>query len=274
MHKLLLSLLLGSTISFAGIINGIALTVNEAPITMYDISKTMTEKNINKNQAVGLLIDQILYEQLVDKHNITADIFDVNNYIEKLAAQNGMDLYSFKSIIRQKYSDYSIFENETKQVVIREKLMQKIVRGNLQIATEEDMKLYYENNLEKFTTAKTIEVMQYVSKNKASLLQTVKSPLLTPQDVQKRPMVLETNKLSPQMQYLLNSSNINTFTPIFTANKMFNTLFVMKKEGKTALDYEIVKKRIFSDIMSQREKKYLKDYFEKEKLTADIKIVR
>lgn len=274
MHKLLLSLLLGSSLSFAGIINGIALTVNEAPITMYDISKTMTEKNINKNQAVSILIDQILYDQLVDQHNITADIFDVNNHIEKLAAQNGMDVYSFKSIIRQKYSDYSVFENETKQVVIRQKLMQKIVRGNLKIATDEDMKLYYENNQEKFTTAEKIEVMQYVSKNKASLIKTVKSPLITSSDVQKRPMVLETNKLSPQMQYLLNSSKVNTFTPIFTANKMFNTLFVMKKEGKTTLDFESVKRKIFSDIMSQREKKYLKNYFEKQKLTADIKIVR
>jgi hypothetical protein len=61
---------------------------------------------------------------------------------------------------------------------------------------------------------------------------------------------------------------------IFTANKQFVSLFVTRKEGTTSLDFETVKAKIFNDIMTTREKKYLKDYFEKQKLTADIKIVR
>lgn len=274
MYKLLLSLLLGSTLSFAGVINGIALTVNEDPITLFDIDKTMLEKNIDENQAVSILVDKILYEQLVKKHNITADIFDVNNHIEKLASTNGMDLYSFKSIIRQKYTDYSLFEEETKKVVIRQKLIAKIIKGQLKIATEDDLKVYYENNQNKFNTAKNIEIVQYTSKNKASLIKTVKSPLLTPTDVKRAPAVLETKRLNSQMQYLLNSTKVNSFTPIFTANKEYNTLFIIKKEGSETLDFETVKSKIFNDIMSLREKKYLKDYFEKQKLTADIKIVR
>jgi hypothetical protein len=76
------------------------------------------------------------------------------------------------------------------------------------------------------------------------------------------------------MQYLLNETKVNSFTPIFTANKQFVSLFLVKKNGSTALSFESVKARIFNDIMSTREKKYLKDYFEKQKLTADIKIVR
>ena len=76
------------------------------------------------------------------------------------------------------------------------------------------------------------------------------------------------------MQFLLNDTKLNTFTPIFTANKQFVSLFVIKKKGTTSLDFETVKAKIFNDMMSLREKKYLKDYFEKQKLTADIKIVR
>jgi len=274
MYKLLLSLLLGSTLALAGIVNGVALTVNDDPITLYDIDKTMVDKNISKNQAVSLLVDKLLYEQLVRKHNIQADIFDVNAYIEKLAATNGMDVYAFKSIIRQKYTDYSVFENEAKKVVTRQKLIEKIVKGQLKIASEEDMKLYYENNINKFSTAKSVEIVQYTSKKKASLSGVIKSPLLVPEDVQRSPLVLETKNLNPQMQYLLNSTKVNTFTPIFTANKEYNTLFIIKKEGTTTLDFETVKGKVFNDIMALREKKYLKDYFEKQKLTADIKIVR
>lgn len=274
MYKLFLALLISSGISFAGMINAVALTVNDEPITIYDVEKTISQNKISKNEAVSLLVDKILYEQLVQQYNITADVFDVNDYIEKLASSNGMDLYSFKSIIKQKYPDYSVFENEAKTVVIRQKLIQKIVKGQLTIASQEDMELYYENNKKKFITANAYEIVQYTSKNKASLISTLNNPLIIPKDVQRGSMTLETQTLDPQMQYLLNETKTNSFTPIFTANKMFNTLFVLKKDGETTLAFESVKAKIFNEIMSLREKKYLKEYFEKQKLTADIKIVR
>ncbi|MFK2822316.1 peptidylprolyl isomerase [Malaciobacter sp. WC5094] len=274
MYKLLLSLLLGSTLSFAGVINAVAITVNGEPITLYDIDKTMVQKNVSKNKAVNDLIDEILFEQLVKKHNITADVFDVNNYIEKLASTNGMDVYSFKSIIRQQYRDYDVFENEAKKAVIRQKLIDKLVRGQLKIATEEDLKIYYENNKKQFTTAKTIEVTQYSSKSKNALLNTIKNPLLVSNEVSRRSLSLESTKLNPQMQFLLNKTKEKSFTPIFTANRAYNTLYVSDKKGTAILDFEIVKGKIFNDVMKVREKKYLKDYFEKERLTANIKIVR
>jgi hypothetical protein len=65
-----------------------------------------------------------------------------------------MDVYTFKSVVKQKYPDYEVFENEAKNAVIRQKLVQKIVKGQLAIATEEDMQLYYEKNKNQFLTAK------------------------------------------------------------------------------------------------------------------------
>ena len=274
MYKLFLTLLVSSGISFAGMANGIALTVNDEPITLYDIDKTMSINKISKNEAVGLLIDKTLYEQAVKENNISADIFDVNNYIEKLANSNGMDLYSFKTVVKQKYGNYEDFENEAKDAVTRQKLVQKIVKGQLAVATQEDMELYYEKNKAQFSSSKIYEVMQYTSKNKASLISAINSPMMIPSDVEKTPVKLGIENLQPQMQFLLNETKINNFTPIFTANKQFTALFVTKKEGTVILDFASVKAKIFNDIMTTREKKYLKDYFEKEKLTADIKIVR
>lgn len=274
MYKLFLTLLISSGISFAGMTNGIALTVNEDPITIYDIEKTMSANNISKNEAVGFLIDKTLYEQAIKENNIVADIFDVNDYIEKLANSNGMDLYSFKTVVKQKYGNYEDFEKEAKDAVTRQKLVQKIVKGQLAVATQEDMELYYEKNKAQFSSSKIYEVMQYTSKNKASLLSAINSPMMIPADVEKTPVKLGIENLQPQMQFLLNETKINNFTPIFTANKQFTTLFVTKKEGTVILDFASVKAKIFNDIMTTREKKYLKDYFEKEKLTADIKIVR
>ena len=274
MYKLFLALLVSSGISFAGIVNGVALTVNDQPITIYDIDKTVSINKISKNEAVGLLIDKALYEQAVSQNNITADVFDVNEYIERLAKANGMDLYSFKAIVKQKYANYADFEEEAKDAVIRQKLIQKIVKGQLAVATQEDMELYYEKNKGQFSTSKAYEVTQYTSKNKASLANAINNPMVIAADVEKTSLKLGVQSLQPQMQFLLNDTKLNTFTPIFTANKQFVSLFVIKKEGTTSLDFETVKAKIFNDMMSLREKKYLKDYFEKQKLTADIKIVR
>jgi parvulin-like peptidyl-prolyl isomerase len=274
MYKLFLSLLVSSGISFAAMVNGIAIIVNDEPITLYDIDKTMSVNNISKNEAVSYLIDKILYDQLVKENNITADIFDINDYIDKLASSNGMDVYTFKSVIKQKYPDYAVFENEAKNAVIRQKLVQRIVKGQLTIASEDDMKLYYEKNANQFLSANSFEVVQYASKDKAALISTLNNPLIISPEVTREPVTLEISKLQAQMQFLLNETKVNSFTPIFTANKQYMSLFIVKKIGSAPLGYESVKAKIFNDIMSTREKKYLKDHFEKQKLTADIKIVR
>lgn len=274
MYKLFLALLVSSGISFANMINGVALTVNDEPITLHDIDKTMLENKVNKNQAVGLLIDKILYEQSVKENNISADVFDVNDYVEKLANANGMDLYSFKSVVKQKYGTYELFEEEAKDAVIRQKLIQKLVKGQLTVASQEDMQLHYEKNKDQFSTSKFYEVTQYSSKNRASLIGAINNPMVIPEDVEKTSLKLSVENLQPQMQFLLNETKINNFTPVFGANKQFISLFIIKKEGTSALSFETVKGKIFNDIMSTREKKYLKEYFEKQKLTADIKIVR
>ena len=139
MHKFLLALVLGSSLTYASTINGIAITVNDEPITQYDIEKTMSVNKISKNEAVSYLIDKVLYDQLVKKNNITADIFETNEYIEKLANSNGMDVYAFKSIVKQEYPNYEVFENEAKNAVIKQKLIAGLVSGQLAIATDEDM---------------------------------------------------------------------------------------------------------------------------------------
>ncbi len=274
MHKLLLSLLLGSTLSFASMVNGVAILVNEEPITLYDIERTMVVNKKPKNEAVSYLIDKILYDQLVQEYNITADIFEVNDYIEKLANSNGMDIYAFKAIVKQEYPDYSVFENEAKNTVIRQKLVQKLVKGQLAIANDEDMQLYYEKNRNKSLTAKTFDVTQYSSTSKEALMEVAKNPIIIPSEVQRTSLKLNTEDIQAQLQYLLNGTKVNSFTPIFTANKQYVTFFITKKEGTAPLSYESVKARIFNDIMMNREQKYLKDYFEKQKLIADIKVIR
>ncbi len=274
MKKILFTLLLACGIANANTIGAIAFTVNEEPVTSYDIKEKMAQLKMSKPDAVSEMIDEILFNQEVAKKNITADVFDINNHLEKIAAANGMDLYTFKGIIRQKYKDYAAFEEQTKQQILKQKLAQKIVRGKLNLATEDDLKIYYNANKTVFTTAKNVKAIQYTSKSKKALIAARKNPITNDSAISKTSINLEQDKLNSQLKFLINDTNENTFTPIFTANKQYVSLLIVKKEGVSVLPFESVKERIFNVIMREREKTYLKEYFEKLKLTADIKIVR
>ncbi|WP_375725189.1 SurA N-terminal domain-containing protein [Arcobacter sp. KX21116] len=272
--RVLFTLMATFTFSNAQMIDALALTVNDEPITTNDINEKMAETNLKKADAVSALIDEILYKQELEKQNITVDIFEVNDYLEKLAASNGMDLYTFKSILRQKNKDFDKFEERTKKEILKRKLAEKLVRGNIPVATQEDLKIYYDNNQAMFTTAAKINVTQYASKNKRSLITISQNPMALLNDVVKKDFTLEQDKLNPQLKFLLNDTKDGTFTPIFTADRTFVMFFVKSKSGVTTLKFDDVKEKIFNALMGEREQKFLKEYFEKLKLTADIKVIR
>ncbi|MDX4049251.1 peptidyl-prolyl cis-trans isomerase [Aliarcobacter skirrowii] len=274
MKKILLifSLFMGFTL--ANTINGIAVLVNEDPITIYDIKEDMKKRGVDENSSVSYLIDKTLFEQLVKQNNISADIFDINEQIEKLANSNGMDVYSFKSIIKQKYPNYNDFENEVKDSVIRQKLIKKLVRGQLAIATIDDVKLYYEKNISQYQTSKYFYVTQYSSSNKEALIEKISTPMKVLPTVTVSELKIDSKDINAQLQYVLTTTKNKSFTPIFTLNNQYISLYIKDREGSEAINFDIVKDRIFNEIMEQREKVFLEQHFEKQKLTADIKVIR
>lgn len=274
MKKLLISMLIGASIANAGLVDAVALTVNNDAITLYDIEAKSVQTKGDKNAAVSILVDELLYQQELQKHNISVSLFDLNDYLEKVAASNGLDLYAFKAIIKQKYEDYSVFEEETKKRILQEKLVQKLVRGNIKIATQEDLEIYYNNNKAQFVSASKFEVIQFASKNRASLNQIMQNPQAKLADVDRQNLVLEQSGINGQIKYLLNSTNTKAFTPIFTANQHYVTLLINEKEGEVVESFDSAKEKIFNIVMGQREQKFLKEYFEKLKIKADIKVIR
>ncbi len=75
------------------------------------------ENKLSKEEAVSKLVDKALFNQLIKKHNVNVDILDINEYLEKLADSNGLDIYTFKSLIKQKYKDYDKYEKEVEELI-------------------------------------------------------------------------------------------------------------------------------------------------------------
>jgi len=273
MNKIILTILLTIASVQAGLINAIALTVNDTPITLFDIDKEMETQKLNKSDAVSKLIDDILYKQALNTNHIKVDTFDIDNFIEKLAARNKMNVFDFKSLVRQQ-ENYALFTEKIKNQITHQKLIAKISNGNLIIATDDDLKIYYKNNQEQFKIADTLEVVAYVSKNKKLLQQLKSNPMLQNKDIIAQKLTMKQAELNPQVKYILNSTSKNTFSAIFPQNKNYNMFFVQDKKDRAILKFEDVKNNIFQVIMKKREQDYLEEYFETSKLTADIKIFR
>jgi hypothetical protein len=63
MTKIIFTIMLSFSFTYAGLINAIAITVNDDPITLVDIDNKMLEKRLSKDQAVVILIYELLYKQ-------------------------------------------------------------------------------------------------------------------------------------------------------------------------------------------------------------------
>lgn len=273
MTKYILALLLSGSISYAGLVNAIAVIVNDEPITLYDIDQKMGQENLSKKDALSSLIDEILYKQELKKYNISVDILDIDDYISKLAEQNHMNILDFKSVVREQ-QNYDLFIEKIKKQLIHQKLVSKIASNKLKIANDMDIEIYYQNNKDDFKIANNIEVVAYVSKNK-NLLNAIKSnPMLRDDNVIIQNISLIQSELNPQVKYIVNSTKENSFSPIFVDNKAYNMLYIKNKSDIKTIPLVDVKKKIFNTIMRTREKNYLKDYFETLKITANIKILR
>jgi len=273
MKKTILLIFLSVASLNAGLVNAIAMTVNGEPITLVDIDNKMQSLNISKNDAVKLLTDEILYNQIISKNSISVDVFDINDYVEKLAAQNNMKVYEFKNAIKRKQS-YSEFEKNIRKQIKHQKLISSIATGKIAIANSQDIKIYYNNHKGEFQRPSKIDLKVYISKDKRTLIQIRKNPMMINNNVQIQNITLKDADLNSKIRFIISATKENRFSSIFVNNKTYNMFYVIKKYDVNNISLDDAKNSIFEIIMKQRQDDYLKNYFENLSLSANIKVLR
>lgn len=275
MKKHLISLLFIANLLHlqAGTINAIAVTVNDYPITLVDIDTKMEELKIPQEKAIALLVDEALYLQSLEKYRVSVDSFDVDTYIDKIAKNNKMSSFEFKNAIKQQ-EDYDKFVEKIKLELRHQKLITAIAANKLIIANEEDLKIYYNNNIEQFKIAKKIDAIHYSAKDKNFLDALKKNPMMPNSSIEIKNTIFNIDEVSPQMKYIISQTKEKGFSTIFPENKVYNMIYVSGKSEVEDIPFETVKDTIFNTIMTNRESEYLKTYFENLKVSADIKILK
>ncbi|WP_281951591.1 peptidylprolyl isomerase [Nitrosophilus kaiyonis] len=274
MKKILFILIFTIPTIFAGLIDGIAIIVNNEPITMIEILKTAKTLNISKKKAAELLIDERLQEAQIKKLGITVDDFELENEIEKFAQKKGLSLYEFKEILKQKGIKWEEYKDSFKKQLLKKKFFKKIAATKLTRPDEEEIKEYYKKHLEEFSLPKYVEIVKYISKDKASLQKIMQNPLISIPGIQIGEEKVEFSQINPKIAFLLKDTKEGSFTPIIPFGKQFLTIFVKKKIDITPIPYEQAKNMVLSKMIEEKREKAIKEYLAKLKVSAKIKVLR
>jgi len=265
--KFLISLFLVFSL-YAEVIDRIAIVVNDIPITSYDIIKTAQKLNTDKTQAINYLVDQSVLKSAIKKRGIYVDEFDIDNAMKKIALQNGMGLFDFKTYLLQK-GELSKLQKQLKHKLELEKLFQSL---NIKISQEE-IKKYYDTHKDEFKLPSKIEVTEYASNNRDDLQQIIQNPMIQNQNVTMRDIVLDSNKTNPKLLQFLASQEVNNFTPIVNMGDKLVTFYIKKKFDYTDLDFKIASMEIYKKLLQKRKDNAIKDFVAKLKAKANIEIL-
>jgi len=256
----------------AKIVDRVVAVVNGEPITSYDITKTFKSLNISPREALNILIEQKIIENEIKRRGIEVDDFDIENAIEKIAKQNGMSVFEFKNYLKER-GEYNNFLKNLKKDIQKQKLFAQIVNSKLKVSNKE-LKNFYDQNKEKFTTFKQIEVIEYISQNPDELKHIKKNPLYNSSNIKIENRVFKYNQIPLNLMFLFNSTKEGEFTPIINNGNSYVMFYINKKEGKVILPFEQIKNIIANQLMQQKRNAILKEYFNTLKNQADIEIFK
>ena len=159
--------------------------------------------------------------------------------------------------------------------ILNQKLYNAIAFAHLEEPSDEEIQEYYRLHKEEFQRPSTYSVIIYQCADKSHLQEKIDNPMFYSPDVTSEERTFEAAQMNPQLAELLDKTAINGFTQVLPApNGGFMSFYLKEKGEINALDIESLKPQISSAIMGQKRETILKDYFDRQRLNADIKVIR
>jgi len=267
MKKLLIAGLLCLGLN-AKVIDKIIVTVNDIPITTYELAQTAKKMDLTKEKALNYLIDKKLILSEIKRRNISVDDFEIENAMENIAKQNGMSLFEFKNILLQR-GELDSFKKKLKENLLKQKLFDQIVQTKLGI-TPEEIKSYYQTHKNDFKIFKTVQVTKY-SANNSEILKKIKENPLSNLQVKTQNEVFSYNELPLGLLFLFKQTKVGEYTPIINDGLGYSMFYIARKDSQVYLPLDKVENIIRNKLIEQKREMILKDYFDKLRNRAYIK---
>ena len=275
MYKALFFILLSLSLN-AKTIDGVALLVQDEPITMLEITNAMAESHLDQAKTIDILVRKKLEDQEVKSRKITVTEDEVIDEIKKMAAQNNMTVAQFYDAVASSQNLTSEqVQKEIKERLQSQKLFQAIAYVKMDEPDAQEIKNYYELNKAKFNHPQSFKTIIYESKKQNLLQQKIDNPMFYSPEIGNKEQTFEYSKIAPQLAELLEKTPINKFSDIIPNGKDgFVSFYMQEIEQNKDVKLEDIKAQIENMIMADKREQVLKEYFDRARLNANIKTLR
>ena len=268
-------ILLGCFILFtfaeAKIHDGIAMVVNGEAVTTSEIRAVQKQMGVSKQQAVDLLVQDRLQKSAMKK--ISVPQTDIDSKIASIAAQNNLTVPKMQKLLKAQGTSWRKYRKSIKESLKKQKFYREKVAATVTKPSEDELKIFYENNKKDFVIPTSISMVEYSSSSEQTLKNFLKTRKKT-KGVRSRSVKKSTSNLNSALLGTLLQTQNGSFTRPFNAGDRYISYKVVSKNGQKSMSYEDAKGTVAGRWRQQQQGKALKDYFEKMKTNADIRVIR
>ncbi len=258
------------TFAQAKMVNGIAMVVDGEAVTTAEIHAVQKQMNVGKQQAVDMLVQDRLQKAAMKKVSIPES--DVDSKIAQIAALNNLTVPKMQKLLKQQGTSWTRYRTTVKESLKKQKFYRETIAPTLAKPSEDELKLFYEAHKKEYVMPKSISMVEYSASTEEKLkkfLQTKKKIGVRSHSVTK-----STSNLNPALLGKLLQTQNGSYTRPFNAGDKYISYKVLSKNGKKSMSFEDAKNAVFGRWRQEQQGKALKDYFEKMKTNADIRIIR
>jgi peptidyl-prolyl cis-trans isomerase C len=153
--------------------NAVVLTIGSTKVTEGQLAKILAPrmkqmagrvppaqmgqyKQQMRKQAMEQMIIETMLTEKEKAQNITVSEAELTEQINKQVAQQNLSLDDFKSLLKGYGIDYSEYQENMKKRALFEKLMEAQFVGKIKEPNAAELKAYYDENAQQFTTPESI----------------------------------------------------------------------------------------------------------------------
>jgi len=258
------------TFAQAKMVDGIAMVVNGEAVTTSEIRAVQQQMGVSKKQAVDLLVQDRLQKSAMRKINVPQT--EVDTKIAQIAAQNNLTIPKMQKALKQQGISWRKYRKTIKESIKKQKFYREKVAATVRKPSEDELKIFYENHKKEFIVPTSISMIEYSASSEKALkdfLQTKKK-----KGVRSRSVKKSTSNLNPALLGTLLQTQDGSFTRPFNAGDRYISYKVISKNGQKSMSFDEAKGAVAGKWRQQQQGQALKDYFEKMKTNADIRVIR
>ncbi len=261
----------------AQIIDAIAIDVNGEPITTLEIEAVQAKLNMSKKASVEALIKDRLEKSAIEKANITVFPEEIDAKIEQIAQARRLTREQMREMLAKRGLSWDSYKKQLEIEIKKEKFFTQNIASKIQRPTDNDLRLYYETHKDKFssdTPTSQLSLIVYSSNSSRKLREAIQNPMRVIDGVKQESILVSSSDINPKLFNIINSTPEGSFTKPINTGRGFVAYFVKSKSTQRVEGFESVKNRVAMAWLAEERVKAVKNFVDKLKNSADIRIIR